>query len=532
MSIADVKIQVRFDTQEAWSLANPVLSAGELGVETDTSRIKAGDGQRTWSQLPYVGEEFASALDGGSFAGETPPEPAVVVAAPPEPTTAFGGEATFSISASATDNASVSYQWQKQPDGVGEFVDIEGATGPVLQLTGLTEDDDGDLIRVLVRADGASEPFISTPVTLTVSSDPPPPPPPVQLSATASGPASLGQLASPTITLTATAEGGTGEYSYAWTLEYLDMSLGAPGVWRDVASTFVTFPLDQANLVPQGGSLFASDYRAKCTVSSGDQQVTTGYVFFTVVNDRPLLPVFQWGVADPNYGRAAALVGGLRPYVRDDGVLGNFPAPRNLDPDNANYCAFSIGDGMFICLPARADFTLPVLRKGFVGTGAVYQNTGVSASGVSAVGASGGATYTDNLQVQVFRQGQVVVICKLPWMQFDAYCLLSSDGGRTFKQAPFDATEIRNVAIGRSTTNGQEILVALFRDLGGLGSSVKWTADLQNFDGWQDPGSFAETPPTDGMYLASFNEGFLLETQSRFNSFTDEEQYFSPAGRL
>lgn len=69
MASADVRIQVRYDIQSAWEAENPLLRAGELGVETDTSRAKIGDGQRLWSELPYVGAEFKQSIDGGTFIG-------------------------------------------------------------------------------------------------------------------------------------------------------------------------------------------------------------------------------------------------------------------------------------------------------------------------------------------------------------------------------------------------------------------------------------------------------------------------------
>lgn len=51
--MALVRIQVRRDTASAWTAANPVLQAGEPGLETDTGRIKYGDGVRNWNTLPY-----------------------------------------------------------------------------------------------------------------------------------------------------------------------------------------------------------------------------------------------------------------------------------------------------------------------------------------------------------------------------------------------------------------------------------------------------------------------------------------------
>jgi hypothetical protein len=48
-----VQIQFRRDTAAAWTAANPVLAAGELGLETDTSYYKIGNGSTAWNSLAY-----------------------------------------------------------------------------------------------------------------------------------------------------------------------------------------------------------------------------------------------------------------------------------------------------------------------------------------------------------------------------------------------------------------------------------------------------------------------------------------------
>jgi hypothetical protein len=50
-----VKIQIRRDTASNWTSANPTLSAGELGFETDTGKLKVGTGSATWTAIPYAG---------------------------------------------------------------------------------------------------------------------------------------------------------------------------------------------------------------------------------------------------------------------------------------------------------------------------------------------------------------------------------------------------------------------------------------------------------------------------------------------
>lgn len=48
------RIQLRRGTAANWTSANPVLAAGEVGVETDTGRAKVGDGVTAWTSLAYV----------------------------------------------------------------------------------------------------------------------------------------------------------------------------------------------------------------------------------------------------------------------------------------------------------------------------------------------------------------------------------------------------------------------------------------------------------------------------------------------
>ena len=48
-----VQIQFRRDTAAAWTAANTVLAAGELGLETDTTFYKIGDGSTAWTSLAY-----------------------------------------------------------------------------------------------------------------------------------------------------------------------------------------------------------------------------------------------------------------------------------------------------------------------------------------------------------------------------------------------------------------------------------------------------------------------------------------------
>lgn len=48
------RIRLRRDTAANWTAANPVLLNGEVGFETDTRKLKLGDGTTAWNTLLYV----------------------------------------------------------------------------------------------------------------------------------------------------------------------------------------------------------------------------------------------------------------------------------------------------------------------------------------------------------------------------------------------------------------------------------------------------------------------------------------------
>jgi hypothetical protein len=56
------RMQQRRGTAAQWTSADPILAAGEIGFETDTSKFKVGDGTNNWSDLTYFLSE--DVLDG------------------------------------------------------------------------------------------------------------------------------------------------------------------------------------------------------------------------------------------------------------------------------------------------------------------------------------------------------------------------------------------------------------------------------------------------------------------------------------
>lgn len=53
--MADI-ILVKRGKSSSWLSLNPTLRPGEPGFETDTGKLKIGDGNKAWIELGYVGE--------------------------------------------------------------------------------------------------------------------------------------------------------------------------------------------------------------------------------------------------------------------------------------------------------------------------------------------------------------------------------------------------------------------------------------------------------------------------------------------
>ena len=51
---AQTVIKIRRDTSTNWDSVNPTLAAGEIAFETDTNKIKVGDGSTVWASLDYA----------------------------------------------------------------------------------------------------------------------------------------------------------------------------------------------------------------------------------------------------------------------------------------------------------------------------------------------------------------------------------------------------------------------------------------------------------------------------------------------
>ena len=74
------QIQVRRGTASSWTSANPTLSAGEWGYETDTGKVKIGDGTTAWTSLAYIGAGDVTLTGTQTLTNKTLTAPIITIA--------------------------------------------------------------------------------------------------------------------------------------------------------------------------------------------------------------------------------------------------------------------------------------------------------------------------------------------------------------------------------------------------------------------------------------------------------------------
>jgi hypothetical protein len=47
------RILHRYNEAKAWTILNPTLGKGEMGIESNTGLVKIGDGKTPWRELDY-----------------------------------------------------------------------------------------------------------------------------------------------------------------------------------------------------------------------------------------------------------------------------------------------------------------------------------------------------------------------------------------------------------------------------------------------------------------------------------------------
>ena len=72
------KLIIRNDISANWTTHNPTLTKGEVGLETDTLKMKVGDGTHQWSDLPYYNDQTNTYQDNITTDGKNIGDVAVV----------------------------------------------------------------------------------------------------------------------------------------------------------------------------------------------------------------------------------------------------------------------------------------------------------------------------------------------------------------------------------------------------------------------------------------------------------------------
>lgn len=66
-TLKNVILQLRTGSATQWATSTRILAVGEPGVETDSGRIKIGDGTNLWSALPWSGAAISKSGTNGSL---------------------------------------------------------------------------------------------------------------------------------------------------------------------------------------------------------------------------------------------------------------------------------------------------------------------------------------------------------------------------------------------------------------------------------------------------------------------------------
>jgi hypothetical protein len=200
------------------------------------------------------------------------PAAPVIQAQPSDQSTTVGGNANFSVTASAA-GAVVTVQWQVLNGNV--WADIAGATAPTLTITGATPTQNGTQYRAVVSANGQS--LTTTPVTLTVTPAPVPPSIAVQ-------PADQTVTEPAVATFNVTAS-GSGTLAYQW-------QRLAAGTWSDIAgATAASYTTPATQRAADNGAQF----RVLVTNSVGSATSNVATLF---VNPAPVAPSFTTNPTD------------------------------------------------------------------------------------------------------------------------------------------------------------------------------------------------------------------------------------------
>jgi len=141
-------IQIRRDTAANWTSANPTLAQNELGYETDTKKVKNGDGSTAWNTLAYgVSSDTLSNLVAGQFTDVA------------EKTSTVGAD-KFLIEDSADSNAKKYIQATNLPAGVDTTAVHKATAGEIAAMTIKASPIGADYIMIEDSADSNNKKYV------------------------------------------------------------------------------------------------------------------------------------------------------------------------------------------------------------------------------------------------------------------------------------------------------------------------------------------------------------------------------------
>jgi hypothetical protein len=118
-----VNIQLRRGTTAEWVASNPILAEGEVGVETDTKKLKVGDGLTVWASLPYI--NLTPAIAANIYAPLISPALTGIPTAP----TATAGTSTTQVATTAFVGTAVSNLIASAPGALDTLNELATALG-------------------------------------------------------------------------------------------------------------------------------------------------------------------------------------------------------------------------------------------------------------------------------------------------------------------------------------------------------------------------------------------------------------------
>ena len=126
------RMQQRRGTAAQWTAANPVLAAGEIGFETDTSKFKMGNGSSAWSALTYFANaaELTNIIDGAPDLLNTLNELAAAIGDDPDFIGAFTAHTTGDTNVHGIADTSVLATFSYVTDAIasvtGDYASLAG----------------------------------------------------------------------------------------------------------------------------------------------------------------------------------------------------------------------------------------------------------------------------------------------------------------------------------------------------------------------------------------------------------------------